>query len=159
LVGISGGWGGVLGVDCFDHRHMREVEFVKKVSDFIYFPSLELATQTADFQHVVSIDFGGGYDWDQLEAWYSPSRRRFFWLSGSGCSCDSLGDGVYRLADMSEGNRESLVAAVRAKYNDSYRAAQGSLDYALNDIATVRKFKATSDQTVDPQSSDSEATP
>jgi len=113
-----------------------------KVSDLIYHP----VEGVEDFQHVVSIGFGGGYDWDDLEAWYSPSKRKFFWLDGSGCSCNSLGDDVYGLADFSVGNRDELAAAVRRKYDDSYSGRQNMATDLLNDLATVKKFRPASQE-------------
>jgi hypothetical protein len=96
---------------------------------------------TEDFQEVVSIGFGGGYDWDDLEAWYSPSKRKFFWLEGAGCSCNSLGDDVRSLADFSVGNRDELASAVRAKYDSLSSPGQNRASALLADLATVKTFK------------------
>lgn len=98
---------------------------------------------TEDFQEVVSIDFGGGYDWDSLEAWYSPSKRKFFWIEGSGCSCNSLGDDVRALADFSVGNRDELANAVRAKYDGTYSGNTGRATDLLADLASVKTFRAS----------------
>lgn len=97
-------------------------------------------TGADDFRSVVSIDFGGGYDWDSLEAWYSPSKRRFFWVEGSGCSCNSLGDGITSVDDLTSGNRDELASAVRAKYADGYDVSTEGL---LSDLAAVKTFIVT----------------
>lgn len=57
-----------------------------------------------DFIDVVDVDFGGGYDWDEFHAWYSPSKRRYFWAEGSGCSCSYFGEDLYKLDDFSSGS-------------------------------------------------------
>lgn len=107
-----------------------------KVSDITY----SEISGTEDFQHVVSVELGGSYDWDSLEAWYSPSKRRFFWLEGEGCSCDYLGSGIGRLDDFSSGNRDELARALRDKYDGAYNARPTDL---INDLATLKKFRAT----------------
>ena len=106
-----------------------------KVNDIAY----RTIDGTEDFQEVVGIEFGGGYEWDSLEAWYSPSKRRFFWVEGSGCSCNSLGDDLYRIDDLESGNREELTNAVRSKYANGYNV---STDELLSDLAMVKTFRA-----------------
>jgi len=94
---------------------------------------------TEDFQEVVSIELGGGYEWNSLEAWYSPGKRRFFWIEGSGCSCNSLGEGFESINDLDSGSREELITAVRNKYEGAYNA---SFIDGLADMAMVKAFKA-----------------
>jgi hypothetical protein len=109
-----------------------------KVSDIVYNGPV---TGTEDFQEVVGVELGGGYGWDSLQAWYSPSKRKFFWLEGSGCSCNSLGKFVSSLGDFTVGNRDELVNAVRAKYDNSYSIKTGMASALLNDLATVKTFR------------------
>jgi hypothetical protein len=118
-----------------------------KVSDVVYDYSYDgsrpkIYEETADFEHVVSVRLGGGYDWDDLEAWYSPSRRKFFWLDGSGCSCNSLGDGVTSIADFDAGNRDELSSAVRRKYDESCTSYSGLASELLKDLAAVKTFRS-----------------
>lgn len=58
-----------------------------------------------DFEHVAEM-FGSDWEWDWIDFWYSPSKRRYFWYEQSGCSCYSpftsanvtlgdFGDGSY----------------------------------------------------------------
>jgi hypothetical protein len=106
-----------------------------KITDVIYDP----IDGTEDFQEVVGLDLSqGGYEWDSLEAWYSPSKRRYFWVEGSGCSCNSLGDDVRRLDELANGNRDELVSAIRAKYEEGYNVSPSDM---LADIATVKTFR------------------
>lgn len=106
------------------------------VSDIVY-GDIE---GTEDFDHFLSIGEGGGYEWDDLEAWYSPSRRRFYWLEGSGCSCNSLGDDVSSIADFLDGDREALMRAVKEKHESFYNT---SIDAYERDKATVRDYKTS----------------
>ena len=120
-----------------------------KVSDVVYDWSYgdekpPVYAETEDFQYVVGVELGGGYDWDDLQAWYSPSRRKFFWLEGSGCSCNSLGEDVRSLNDFSAGNRDELARAVRQKYDDSYSSGTGQASALLEDLAAVKTFRASS---------------
>lgn len=65
--------------------------------------------KSLDFVPVVSVDFGGGYDWDEFHAWYSPSRRVYFWTSGAGCSCNSISDEIYSIEDLENGRDRADV--------------------------------------------------
>lgn len=111
------------------------------VRDVVYTYHGTEIPQTQDFDHVLTIEFGGVYDWDSLVAWWSPSKRRFFWLDGSGCSCNSLGDDVRSIDDFTAGNRDELTTAVRAKYDNGYR--QFKLTGALDDLAKVKSYRFT----------------
>lgn len=91
-----------------------------------------------DFEHVLSIDTIGSYEWDSLEAWYSPSRRRFFWIEDSGCSCNYLGQDVWSLSDFLDGDRDALLRAVRSKYENAYSPA---LNECERDMAVVRDYQ------------------
>lgn len=110
-----------------------------KVSDVVY--GAEIAG-TDDFQFVVEVELGSGYHWDSLVAWWSPSKRKFFWLDGGGCSCDYLGMGVSRLDQFGVGNRDELTSAVRQKYDQSHRTSTGMASSLLADLASVKTFRA-----------------
>lgn len=69
--------------------------------------------ENLDWVEVVDIDMGGGYDWSEFHAWYSPSTRQYYWGSGSGCSCDSFGDDFNKVGDFSNGpDRASVMKAI-----------------------------------------------
>ena len=113
-----------------------------KVSEVIYGMSEQFEAEVSDFRHVVGIELGEGYNWDSLEAWYSPSRRKFFWLSDSGCSCNCLGMGAGEIGAFESGNRDELASAVRRKYDEQCSSATGLASALLRDLATVKTFRA-----------------
>ena len=73
----------------------------------------ESADMPTDWVEVASIDSGGGYDWCTLRAFWSPAARRYFWASGSGCSCDYWGMSLRSPADFEDGDRDALRRAMR----------------------------------------------
>ena len=87
-----------------------------------------------DFVDVVTVELGSGYDWDTLAGFYSPSRRRYFWASGRGCSCDSLSSQIGSLGDFGDGDRQALAEAVRRHWDNSYTLRA---DLQSRDVATV----------------------
>jgi hypothetical protein len=98
---------------------------------------------TEDFVSVV-YESTGGYDWSAFGAYYSPSRRRYFWLHDGGCSCNSFGDSVKSVEEFENGDRAALLRAVeeaitvpqRDAYGDYYTAADRA-----RAIAAVRDFR------------------
>lgn len=93
-----------------------------------------------DFDEVIEVDHGGGHEWSTLKAWYSPSRRRFFWLSDSGCSCNYFGQDVDSLSDFQDGDMDALLRAVKSHHEDEY--PRGSFDDYERDRTTVRDYVA-----------------
>lgn len=92
-----------------------------------------------DWEHVLSIDEGGGYDWTSFEAFYSPSARKFFWVSGAGCSCDSIGSDVYSVADFENGDRDALARSIRSFAEDySYAVPAPEVIRALDAVRDWR---------------------
>lgn len=71
----------------------------------------------------VLVKYSGGYDWDFFGAWHDHDARIFYWLSGSGCSCNDPGDGIYTTGDLEQGRKSELIAAYKewsaAEYNDA----------------------------------------
>ena len=114
-----------------------------KITDVVYSYSDTLVDSTSDFQYVVGVELGGGYDWDSLQAWYSPSRSKFYWIEGSGCSCNYLGQDVNTIDDLTAGNRQELTEAVRRKYDESYSTGPGFASRLLADLATVKTFRVS----------------
>ena len=82
-----------------------------------------------DWQHVVSLVSGGGYDWTELHAFYSPSARRFFWHGDTGCSCSHWGMGL-AVGDFEDGDRDALLRSLEgfASEYDGDMAVQRVLD-------------------------------
>lgn len=93
---------------------------------------------TADLVRVVRLGNGGGYDWDEFRAYYSPSRRRYFWLAQSGCSCNSFGDRVGSIEDLSNGARDDLERAIRAWHDGAY--SDGGRGDGLKSIDALKAF-------------------
>lgn len=85
-----------------------------------------------------------GYSWHLLDAWYSPSRDRFYWASGSGCSCNSLMDGVSTIGHLQDGDRDALVRAVEAEFGaDEYTLSASAL---AKEIHTIRTWRYTPEE-------------
>jgi hypothetical protein len=94
---------------------------------------------TADWVAVTSIDEGGGYDWTELRAYYSPIARRYFWHGGSGCSCTCWGDGLRSADDFENGDRSALIRALRAFADDNEHSVSASS--ALDATSAAQTFK------------------
>ena len=92
---------------------------------------------TEDWQHVVELGNGGGYSWETTHFYYSPSARRFFWRSDSGCSCNSWEDRIDSVADFENGDREAASKAVRRIVEISYDTTPAN---ALDAVESIRKF-------------------
>ena len=59
--------------------------------------------------------FEGHWDWSEIEVLYSPSRKRYFWYSDSGCSCNGFGEYVESIeADYTSGTRAEAFKELRA---------------------------------------------
>ncbi|WP_424936653.1 MULTISPECIES: DUF7574 domain-containing protein [Bacteria] len=69
---------------------------------------------TEDFEEVARLDSGEMYSWDSLGVYYSKSRRLFFWLHDSGCSCNSYGEYVESIEDFENGPRAAVINAAEA---------------------------------------------
>ena len=95
---------------------------------------------TEDFVDVVDVDFGGGYEWDEFHAWYSPSKRRYFWAEGSGCSCNYFGEDLYKLDDFSSGSKSDLESGLRSYLDEAYSARPADV---LDAVAKVKTFRAS----------------
>lgn len=87
---------------------------------------------------VAKLDFGGGYDWDEMEIYYIASQKRFFWLSGSGCSCDYLWSDYSTLGSLQNGFREDTINAIRSFISE--RSDYAKID-GTEAIAKVKNFR------------------
>ena len=93
-----------------------------------------------DWLHVTSINPGMSYEWATLHAFWSPSARRYFWASGSGCSCNSWGDDLRTEADFENGDRDALRRGIRrfVEGHSYYISGVGALD-ALDEVARFKE--------------------
>lgn len=57
----------------------------------------------------VAHDSDGGWEWSAISFFYSPSARRYFWLSDSGCSCNWHMDYVDSLGEFEDGDRQAAI--------------------------------------------------
>lgn len=93
----------------------------------------------ADWQLVVTIDAGGGYSWNRFHAFYDPASRRYFWIGGSGCSCDAIANMVYSPAQFQNGDRAALLRAVEAHLDDDNYPSIPTGD-AFRAVGTIQHF-------------------
>lgn len=102
-----------------------------------------LLADTADWVHAVTLDDGGGgYEWAVLTAFWSPSARRYFWVSGSGCSCNSITDYAQAVSDFEHGDRAALDSALIRFAADEYRSMGDQLDRARGDLRDFQEVSA-----------------
>lgn len=92
-----------------------------------------------DWLHVTSINPGMGYEWTTLHAFWSPSARRYFWASGSGCSCNSWSDDLRTEADFENGDRDALRRGIR-RFVEGHSYSISGVD-ALDALDEVARFK------------------
>lgn len=100
---------------------------------------LNSAFKGLDLVPVVDVDLGLGYQWNEFHAWYSPNKRRFYWASGSGCSCNHLGWNYRAFADLNVGTKPELEAAVRAYFDELF--VEPNPDTLLRAVREVRTFR------------------
>lgn len=97
--------------------------------------------KTVDWIPVTSIDIGGGYDWEEFHAWYSPSARLYYYGSGGGCSCNSFGEYFRRVEDFAVTPRkEELRAAAMRFLDDSYRSARDIFEARNDAMSDITAF-------------------
>jgi hypothetical protein len=87
---------------------------------------------------VAKIDLGAGWDWDEMEIYYIVSERRFFWLSGQGCSCDYLWADYPNFGSLHNGFRKDVVNAIRSYISDKGEYAKKD---GLDAIAQVMSYR------------------
>lgn len=82
------------------------------------------------------------YSWSEMMAWYSPSARQYFWISGSGCSCYSLSEEFESIASFENGSRDDLIRAIKRYAKDDGRYYSDlTPSYVLEVIEGVKRFK------------------
>lgn len=105
---------------------------VKDVFDWRWTP--EQLAKVSDWVAVVTMDYGGGYDWQTFHGWYSPAARRYFWGSGAGCSCNDFTENYQSPGDLESGDRHALMAALRRFAEESYGFGPVALVDALTEV-------------------------
>lgn len=106
----------------------------------IYGHAYGSAPGTEDWQDVTILNLGESYEWDEFRVYYSPNARRFFWGSGSGCSCNSFEDDYTQESDFENGFKNDALSALKRYTEESYRTV-GVHEYeeAVRDIKTFKE--------------------
>lgn len=94
---------------------------------------------TESWVEVAQLGDGGGYDWCDFNAFYSPSARRYFWHGDRGCSCNSWQDELETSASFEDGDRAALIRAWETFVMDN-EYSFGAADY-INGVAAIKNFK------------------
>lgn len=68
---------------------------------------------TEDWIAVATESESEGYDWSAISFYYSPSARRYFWFSDSGCSCNWHMDYVDSVGQFEDGDRQAAIKAAK----------------------------------------------
>lgn len=61
------------------------------------------------------------YDWDRFASFYDPITRKFYWVEGSGCSCNDLWDDIRTVGDMCVGSKKELLKAATEFCGGGYK--------------------------------------
>lgn len=78
------------------------------------------------------------YDWDRFASFYDPSSRMFYWVSGSGCSCNDLWDDVRSVGDLSVGRKDEFLRAASEFASESYNGSYASeLDHLRQEVDSL----------------------
>lgn len=100
----------------------------------------EFHKELEQMQVVVEASTGGGYEWDVYYVYWHTGRKRFYVISGGGCSCNWISDGVDSLGDFQEfATRQDVVRDFKQDHgSEAFGWAQYEIDSVLN---AVRDFK------------------
>lgn len=84
--------------------------------------------------------YGGSYDWDEYLVYWHTGNKRFYWISGSGCSCNSISDGVNSLGDFQD---SSSIADVIKDFQSTYSGEYSGLSKSqvldgVNELKNVK---------------------
>lgn len=72
------------------------------------------------------------YDWDRFASYYDPSSKMFYWVEGSGCSCNDLWDDVHSVGDMQVGRKSEFLSAASSfsegRYSTEFQTLRAAVD-------------------------------
>lgn len=94
---------------------------------------------TEDWQHIASAEANIAYEWDEFHVWYSPSERQYFWIYGSGCSCNDLSDLIETKESFENGSRDDALRALKREGDDEWSSIPKAAIRACRD--KIRQFK------------------
>lgn len=107
------------------------------LNDLLEYTSGREELKNSDLVTVLSLNLGSGYSWNEFHAFYSPSRRRFFWASAAGCSCNSWSDYVGTLDDFENGlTRADVMSALNRWFDEE----EASPDIRVRALAEINSF-------------------
>lgn len=99
--------------------------------------------ELAQMQLVCDAETGGGYEWDVFLAYYHAGRDRFYFISGGGCSCNWISDGVYSLEDFQDAaTKQDVARHFRAYVQDTYGWHRNEIESVVQEILNFRKNAA-----------------
>lgn len=67
------------------------------------------------------------YDWDRFASYYDPRTEMFYWVEGSGCSCNDLWDDINTIGDMNVGRKDEFLRAASSFAENSYSGYSDNL--------------------------------
>lgn len=70
---------------------------------------------------VLSVDWGGDYEFNMLMVWYHAESGRYYWGTDSGCSCPSPFEDATSLSDLSDGTYREMLDAVSRVFDGRSR--------------------------------------
>lgn len=82
--------------------------------------------------------YGGGYEWTDFNAFYSPSARRFFWHGDSGCSCNSWSDDLRSASDFENDSQADLARAWEEFAKEQYTIT--TADY-IDGVSVIKAYR------------------
>lgn len=92
-----------------------------------------------DWVLVLSHETGAGYEWSRMDVYYSPSARRHFWYSDSGCSCNYFDVGW--ATEFSDGDREAVCRAFRTFAEEDSFTSTAEAFQSMNTLKTFKEPK------------------
>lgn len=98
---------------------------------------------TEDFITVVEIDDDESYEWDQFKGFYSPSKRRYFWHSDAGCSCNGWDDSLQNDGSFENGSKKDMANALE-RYAKDDRYSNFPIAEYQRGVQLIANFKETS---------------
>ena len=65
------------------------------------------------------------YEWDRFVSYYNPQNGMFYWMEGSGCSCNYLEEDYQTIGDLYVGRKEEFLNAASSfseggRYSDDF---------------------------------------
>ena len=113
-----------------------------RANEVLYFYNVnrEFAEELEQMVLVAHAGTGGGYDWDEVYVFWHTRRERFYYISDSGCSCNSITDGLYGLGDFLDFATKGEV--IRHFTNDrkpsDYGWSRDDINSMINEIMNWR---------------------